>query len=54
MLWIDSTSRLGLGWRVYGFTDDQQDEARRLFKMIEAVPRRWDALSLAARWRLTV
>ena len=32
---VDSDDRISLGWFVYGHTEEEQDEARRLFREVE-------------------
>ena len=41
---VDVDERISLGWFVYGRTEQEQDEARRLYREIEHIDERWMAV----------
>lgn len=51
--WFSITvdDRISLGWFVYGRSEEEQDEARRLFREIQHIDARWMAVKEYARCR---
>ncbi|WP_452665788.1 hypothetical protein [Sphingomonas zeae] len=44
MAWLTGNLLLGICWKVHGYTDAQNAEARRLSGEIERDDRRWNAV----------